>query len=163
MVAFISPFRAEREMARELVGPGEFIEIFVDTPLEICEQRDPKGLYKKPDAASCAISPAWIRRTSCQVILTSRSMRSIKAQTSSPTMSYGSRSIAACCPDRMRLPRLACQSRAAIDHQTLRSYNRMLLAIRRASSRVSNLAAARRLIGCGFCLVPRVRRVRAGG
>ena len=47
MVAFISPFRAEREMARELVGPGEFIEIFVDTPFEVCEQRDPKGLYKK--------------------------------------------------------------------------------------------------------------------
>jgi bifunctional enzyme CysN/CysC len=47
MVAFISPFRAEREMARELVGVGEFIEIFVDTPLEVCEQRDPKGLYKK--------------------------------------------------------------------------------------------------------------------
>ena len=47
MVAFISPFRAEREMARELVGPGEFIEIFVDTPFDICEQRDPKGLYKK--------------------------------------------------------------------------------------------------------------------
>jgi bifunctional enzyme CysN/CysC len=47
VVAFISPFRAEREMARELVGPGEFIEIFVDTPLEICEQRDPKGLYRK--------------------------------------------------------------------------------------------------------------------
>lgn len=47
VVAFISPFSAEREMARELVGPGEFIEIFVDTPLEICEQRDPKGLYKK--------------------------------------------------------------------------------------------------------------------
>jgi bifunctional enzyme CysN/CysC len=47
IVSFISPFRAEREMARELVGPDEFIEIFVDTPLEICEQRDPKGLYKK--------------------------------------------------------------------------------------------------------------------
>jgi bifunctional enzyme CysN/CysC len=47
MVAFISPFRAEREMARDLVGPDEFIEVFVDTPLEICEQRDPKGLYKK--------------------------------------------------------------------------------------------------------------------
>ncbi len=47
LVAFISPFRAERETARELVGPGEFIEIFVDTPLEACEQRDPKGLYKK--------------------------------------------------------------------------------------------------------------------
>jgi bifunctional enzyme CysN/CysC len=47
IVSFISPFRAEREMARELVGPDEFIEIFVDTPLEICEQRDPKGLYRK--------------------------------------------------------------------------------------------------------------------
>jgi bifunctional enzyme CysN/CysC len=47
LVAFISPFRAEREMARDLVAPGEFIEIFVDTPLEACEQRDPKGLYKK--------------------------------------------------------------------------------------------------------------------
>jgi bifunctional enzyme CysN/CysC len=47
IVAFISPFQAEREMARELVGPDEFIEIFVDTPLEVCEQRDPKGLYKK--------------------------------------------------------------------------------------------------------------------
>jgi bifunctional enzyme CysN/CysC len=47
LVAFISPFRAEREMARELVAPGEFIEIFVDTPLADCERRDPKGLYKK--------------------------------------------------------------------------------------------------------------------
>jgi bifunctional enzyme CysN/CysC len=47
MVSFISPFRAEREMARGLMAPDEFIEIFVDTPLEICEQRDPKGLYRK--------------------------------------------------------------------------------------------------------------------
>ncbi len=47
LVAFISPFRAEREMARENVEPEEFVEIFVDTPLEVCEQRDPKGLYKK--------------------------------------------------------------------------------------------------------------------
>jgi bifunctional enzyme CysN/CysC len=47
IVAFISPFRSEREMARQLVDPDEFIEIFVDTPLEVCEQRDPKGLYKK--------------------------------------------------------------------------------------------------------------------
>ncbi len=46
LVAFISPFRAEREMARENVEPGEFVEIFVDTPLDVCEQRDPKGLYK---------------------------------------------------------------------------------------------------------------------
>jgi bifunctional enzyme CysN/CysC len=47
IVAFISPFRAEREMARELLEPDEFVEIFVDTPLEACEERDPKGLYKK--------------------------------------------------------------------------------------------------------------------
>ena len=47
MTAFISPFRAEREMARELIGAENFMEVFVDTPLEICEQRDPKGLYKK--------------------------------------------------------------------------------------------------------------------
>ena len=47
MTAFISPFRAEREMARELIGQEHFIEVFVDTPLEVCEQRDPKGLYKK--------------------------------------------------------------------------------------------------------------------
>jgi len=47
MTAFISPFRAERQMARELIGSDNFIEVFVDTPLEICEQRDPKGLYKK--------------------------------------------------------------------------------------------------------------------
>jgi bifunctional enzyme CysN/CysC len=46
-VSFISPFRAEREMARGLMGPDEFIEVFVDTPLEICERRDPKGLYRK--------------------------------------------------------------------------------------------------------------------
>ncbi len=47
MTAFISPFRAEREMARKLIGEENFIEVFVDTPLEVCEQRDPKGLYRK--------------------------------------------------------------------------------------------------------------------
>ena len=47
MTAFISPFRAEREMARELIGKENFVEVFVDTPLEVCERRDPKGLYKK--------------------------------------------------------------------------------------------------------------------
>jgi len=45
--AFISPFRAERQMARALLAEGEFIEIFIDTPLGVAEQRDPKGLYKK--------------------------------------------------------------------------------------------------------------------
>jgi bifunctional enzyme CysN/CysC len=47
LTAFISPFKAERQMARSLVGDGEFIEIHVDTPLSVAEQRDPKGLYKK--------------------------------------------------------------------------------------------------------------------
>jgi len=47
ITAFISPFRAERRMARELMAEGEFIEIFVDTPLDVAEQRDTKGLYKK--------------------------------------------------------------------------------------------------------------------
>jgi bifunctional enzyme CysN/CysC len=50
MVSFISPFRAERDMARALFAPGEFLEIYVDTPLDVCEQRDPKGLYKKARA-----------------------------------------------------------------------------------------------------------------
>jgi bifunctional enzyme CysN/CysC len=47
IVSFISPFRAERSLARDLMEPGEFIEIFVDTPLEECIRRDPKGLYKR--------------------------------------------------------------------------------------------------------------------
>ena len=50
LTAFISPFRSERNLARGLLKEGEFIEIFVDTPLEVCEQRDPKGLYKKARA-----------------------------------------------------------------------------------------------------------------
>ena len=45
--AFISPFRADRQIARNLVNNGDFIEVFVDTPLKVCEQRDPKGLYEK--------------------------------------------------------------------------------------------------------------------
>ncbi|MCX5497754.1 sulfate adenylyltransferase subunit CysN [Kaistia dalseonensis] len=47
LVSFISPFRAERQLARDLVAEGEFVEIFVDTPLEVAEARDVKGLYKK--------------------------------------------------------------------------------------------------------------------
>ena len=47
IVSFISPFRSERRMARELMEEGEFLEIFVDAPLEVCEARDPKGLYAK--------------------------------------------------------------------------------------------------------------------
>jgi bifunctional enzyme CysN/CysC len=47
IVSFISPFRSERRMARELMEEGEFLEVFVDTPLEVAEERDPKGLYAK--------------------------------------------------------------------------------------------------------------------
>ncbi len=47
LVSFISPFRSERRMARELLEPGEFLEVFVDTPIAVAEQRDVKGLYKK--------------------------------------------------------------------------------------------------------------------
>ena len=47
LVSFISPFRAERRLARALFGESEFVEVFVDTPLAICEKRDPKGLYAK--------------------------------------------------------------------------------------------------------------------
>jgi bifunctional enzyme CysN/CysC len=50
LTAFISPFRSERRMARELLGEGEFLEVFIDTPLEVCMQRDPKGLYEKARA-----------------------------------------------------------------------------------------------------------------
>ncbi len=50
LVSFISPFISERRLARRLVDDGEFIEVFVNTPLELCESRDPKGLYKKARA-----------------------------------------------------------------------------------------------------------------
>ncbi|HTV38437.1 MAG TPA: sulfate adenylyltransferase subunit CysN [Xanthobacteraceae bacterium] len=50
LCSFISPYRAERELVRNLVASGEFVEVFVDTPLEDCMQRDPKGLYAKAQA-----------------------------------------------------------------------------------------------------------------
>ncbi|MDB1122297.1 adenylyl-sulfate kinase [Vibrio algarum] len=48
--AFISPYREERKMVRELLPESDFLEVFVNTPIEVCEQRDPKGLYKKARA-----------------------------------------------------------------------------------------------------------------
>ena len=50
LVSVISPFRDERQMARQMMDEGEFVEVFVDAPLEVCEQRDPKGLYRKARA-----------------------------------------------------------------------------------------------------------------
>jgi len=50
LTAFISPFRADRDEARAILGNGEFVEIHLDTPLAVCETRDPKGLYRKARA-----------------------------------------------------------------------------------------------------------------
>ena len=50
LTAFISPYRIDRDRVRNNLLPGEFIEVFVDTPMEVCELRDPKGLYKKARA-----------------------------------------------------------------------------------------------------------------
>ena len=50
LTAFISPYREDRQLARDLTGTDDFIEVFVDASLETCEQRDPKGLYKKARA-----------------------------------------------------------------------------------------------------------------
>jgi len=54
MTAFISPFRTERELARNLVDADEFIEVHVSASLDVCEERDPKGLYKKARAGEIA-------------------------------------------------------------------------------------------------------------
>ncbi|MDD8059605.1 MULTISPECIES: adenylyl-sulfate kinase [Shewanella] len=48
--AFISPFLADRQMVRDLLPEGTFVEVFIDTPIDVCESRDPKGLYKKARA-----------------------------------------------------------------------------------------------------------------
>jgi len=47
LTAFISPFRSDRRLVRDLVEADEFVEVYMDTPLSVCEQRDPKGLYQK--------------------------------------------------------------------------------------------------------------------
>jgi bifunctional enzyme CysN/CysC len=54
ITSFISPFRADRQTAREIIGEGQFLEIFVDAPLAVCEQRDPRGLYRKARAGEIA-------------------------------------------------------------------------------------------------------------
>jgi bifunctional enzyme CysN/CysC len=54
ITAFISPFRAERQLVRDMMAAGEFIEIHIDTPLQLAEQRDVKGLYKKARAGKLA-------------------------------------------------------------------------------------------------------------
>jgi len=50
LTAFVSPYRRDRHVVRKMLDPGDFVEVFVDAPLEVCESRDPKGLYKKARA-----------------------------------------------------------------------------------------------------------------
>ena len=50
LTSFISPYRADRDAVRARCTPGEFLEVYMDVPLEVCEARDPKGLYKKARA-----------------------------------------------------------------------------------------------------------------
>ena len=75
ITAFISPFEAERQMARELLGEGEFIEIFVNTPLAVCEARDPKGLYSKARTGELknftGIDSAYESPTNADIVLNS--------------------------------------------------------------------------------------------
>ena len=73
ITAFISPFRSEREMAREIIGTENFIEVLVDTPLSECENRDPKGLYKKARAGALSnmtgISSPYEKPTCADIVL----------------------------------------------------------------------------------------------
>ena len=85
IVSFISPFRDERRMARELFAPGEFIEVFVDTPLAVCEQRDVKGLYAKARAGKIprftGIDSPYERPEAAELVLnTTRSAADALAQ-----------------------------------------------------------------------------------
>jgi len=50
VTAFISPYRADRDLVRNMVGAGQFVEVYVNAPLDVCEKRDPKGLYAKARA-----------------------------------------------------------------------------------------------------------------
>jgi bifunctional enzyme CysN/CysC len=74
LCSFISPFEAERRMVRELLGPGEFVEIFVDTPLETCIQRDRKGLYKRALAGEIknftGVTQPYERPENAEIVLT---------------------------------------------------------------------------------------------
>lgn len=66
--AFISPHRAERQLVRDLLPEGEFIEVFVNASLEVCEGRDPKGLYKKREQVRSQISRVLIQNIKRQSI-----------------------------------------------------------------------------------------------
>jgi adenylylsulfate kinase len=82
LCAFISPFRDSRDKVRALFKEGEFIEVFVDTPLEVCEQRDVKGLYQKARAGEIreftGIDSPYEKPLSAEIHISSLSERSIE-------------------------------------------------------------------------------------
>ena len=73
ITAFISPFISEREYARQIIADDEFLEVFVDTPLNVCEARDPKGLYKKSRSGQLknftGIDSEYQRPTNPEIVL----------------------------------------------------------------------------------------------
>jgi bifunctional enzyme CysN/CysC len=83
ITAFISPYREDRRAAREVIGDGAFIEAFVDTPIEICEQRDPKGLYKKARAGEIrqftGVSDAYEAPRNAEITLATESLSPAQA------------------------------------------------------------------------------------
>ena len=83
ITAFISPFRAERQLARSLMAEGEFIEVFVDTPLDVAEQRDVKGLYRKARKGELknftGIDSPYERPTAPELVLVTTSMTADQA------------------------------------------------------------------------------------
>jgi len=91
LTAFISPFRADRDAARSIMGPGEFVEIYLDVPLSVCEARDPKGLYRKARAGEISNSRVSTRRTSLL-----RRRRSASTRASRLRRSVWKRSFATC-------------------------------------------------------------------
>jgi bifunctional enzyme CysN/CysC len=78
LVSFISPFKAERRLARDLLQEGEFLEVFVDTPISEAEKRDPKGLYKKARAGEIknftGISSPYERPENPEVVIDTTKM-----------------------------------------------------------------------------------------
>ena len=88
LCSFISPYRAERDMVRRLVADGEFIEVFVDTPLEDCMQRDPKGLYAKAKAGKLKNFTESTPHMKLLIILKSICRRSANPRTSLPMSSF---------------------------------------------------------------------------
>jgi bifunctional enzyme CysN/CysC len=83
LVSFISPFRSERRMARELMAAGEFWEVYVEAPLDVAEERDPKGLYKKARAGEISnftgISSPYEAPENAEVIIDTTAMTAMEA------------------------------------------------------------------------------------